>query len=504
MNNSWLSVQYHLTVSLFPNLNVESGDLLSLAIDELVSDVLGPVLNAGSESFLEETSSFNTAINHRPAVVVGATCEQDVEAAVRFASRHGLSVAVQSTGHGQFSAAEGGVLVTTKRLDSVTVNPETRTATLGAGVRWRQVLDASAQHGLAPMSGSSSAVGAIGYMLGGGLGHLGRKHGFAADHVLRCRLVTADGQVREVDAEREPDLFWAVRGGKGNFGIVTEVEIRLLPVTEVFAASIYYSAASIDSVLRTYAAWVERVPEEFTSSIALLRLPDLAHIPTELRGQTVAHFRFVSCGGSEASSDQAASAALVPMLAAGHVLLQRIGRRSYRDLDDVHADPVEPLPVWQRSAQLRSLSDEAVSAVLAAVGPDTECSLAMVEIRHLGGALSRPASPPNAVAGRKGAFSILLLGVPHAGTEQQVEDRGEAALHRLRDHLTGRALVNWLGSATSPADVGRAWEPEDRSRLMTIKHLADPHNLFRHGHPLSAGPSHVVPVEVLPPAAWLP
>jgi len=457
---------------------------MSLPIDELQRDVLGPVLREGSESLVEEISGFNTAVDHRPAVVVGATCEQDVEAAVRFASRHGLGVGVQSTGHGQFHPAVGGVLVTTRRMDAVTVNPETRTATLGAGVRWRQVLDASAAHGLAPMSGSSSAVGAIGYMLGGGLGLLARKHGFAADHIIRVRLVTAGGRAREVDAEREPDLFWAVRGGKGNFGIVSEVEIGLLPLSEVFAASVYYSAESVDRVLRTYAAWVDDVPEEFTSSIALLRLPDLPHVPTELRGQTVAHFRFVSCGALVASSDGVALAGLAPMLSAGHVIRQEIGPRPYGDLDHVHADPVDPLPVWQRSAQLRTLSDEVVSDLVAALGPDTESSLAMVEVRHLGGALARPASPPNAVAGRGGAFSLLLLGVPHAGSEQRVADQGSAALHKLRKHLTGRSLVNWLGSATSPSEVAEAWEPEDRARLLAIKRSVDPQNLFRHGHPL--------------------
>jgi FAD/FMN-containing dehydrogenase len=474
---------------------------MSLAIEELKREVRGLVLNEDSELLVEEIAGFNTAANHRPAVVVGATCEQDVEAAVRFASQFGLGVGVQSTGHGQFLPGAGGVLVTTKRMDSITVNPGARTATLGAGVRWRQVLDAAAAHGLAPMSGSSSSVGAIGYMLGGGLGLLARKHGFAADHITRVRLVTADGHTREVDPEHEPDLFWAVRGGKGNFGVVTEVEIGLLPISEVFAASIYYSALGVERVLRTYAAWVEDLPEEVTSSIAVLRLPDMPDIPTELRGQTVAYLRYVSCsGGPDASSDRAASANLTEMLTAGRVLWQEIGRRSYSDLDHVHADPVDPLPLWQRSAQLRTLSDDVVSAILAAVGPRTECPLAMVEIRHLGGALARPASPPNAVAGRGGAFSLLLLGIPQPGLEKQVADEGAAVLHRLRTHLTGRSLVNWLGCATTPDEVAEAWEPEDRARLLAIKSSVDPQSIFRYGHPLAVHPTSGAPERDANPA----
>lgn len=467
------------------------GDSINLAIDDLARDALGPVLRPGTESYAEETSAFNAAINHRPDVVVGATCESDVEVAVRFAARHRLPIGVQSTGHGQFRSANGGMLITTTRMDSVTVDPVAMTATLGAGVRWRQVLDASAEHGLAPMAGSASAVGAVGYMLGGGLSHLGRKHGFAADHVLRFRIVTADGQARDVDADHHPDLFWAVRGGKGNFGIVTEVEINLLPLTSVFAASIYFGAECIESVLRTYADWVDRAPEEFTSSIAILRVPDLEYIPAEVRAQTVAHFRFVSCRNND--GDTAAMEALEPIRASGQVLLQEVGRRAYRDLDGVNADPTVPMPVWQRSAQLRSMSQTVVTEVLAAVGPDSDCTMSMVEIRHLGGALARSATPPNAVAGRSGAFSILLLGVPNAGEEQHVAAEGKATLRRLRHHLTGRSLANWLGSATDPDEVVRAWDPEVRKRLMAIKSAIDPNNLFRRGHPLSSHSPEALP-----------
>jgi FAD/FMN-containing dehydrogenase len=468
-------------------------DPVSLDIGGLKREVRGPILNEDSESLVEEIAGFNTAVNHRPAVVVGATCERDVEAAVRFASRHGLGVGVQSTGHGRFLPVTGGVLITTKRMDAVTVNPERRTATLGAGVRWRQVIEASAVHGLAPMSGSSSSVGAVGYMLGGGLGPLARKHGFAADHITRVRLVTADGQTREVDAEHEPDLFWAVRGGKGNFGVVTEVEIGLLPVSEVFTASIYYSAGSIAPVLRTYAGWVEDLPEEDTSSIAVLRLPDMPGIPTELRGQTVAHFRLVSCSsGSGASFGTAPPARLTAMLTAGHVVRKEIGPRPYSDLDHVHADPVDPIPVWQRSAQLRTLSNDVVSDILAAVGPESVCTLDVLEIRHLGGALARPSRPSNAVAGRNGAFSLLLLGIPQPGEEQAVADEGAAVLSRLRTHLTGRSLANWLGCATTPEEVAAAWEPEDRARLVAVKNSVDPQNLFRYGHPLAAHPDRAL------------
>ena len=455
------------------------------AIGELRRETLGPVLTPEDTSrYAEEISPFNTGITHRPDVVVGAACEADVQRAVQFAGKHGFTIAVQSTGHGQFRPVVGGVLITTRRMTDLVVEPEARTATIGAGLRWREVVDATARHGLAPMSGSSSAVGAVGYLLGGGLGHLGRMYGFAADHIVRIRIVTPDGALRDVDAEQEPDLFWAVRGGKGNFGVVTEVEISLHPIKDVFAASVYVDGESTGEVLRAYAWRAEQFPPEFTSSFAILRLPDDEHLPAEIRGQTVGHLRFVSCGDSE-QSDRAAAAALDAIISTGRVLLQEVGRRPYWDLDGVNADPVVPIPVWQRSGRLESLSDDAVTALLAAVGARSDGALALVELRHLGGALAQPASPPNAVAGRGDGFSLLLLGVADEKSSEIVASQGAAALERMRPFLNGRALFNWLGLAAEPHAVARAFDPQTLERLLDVKAAVDPDNLMSQGHSLA-------------------
>ena len=186
-----------------------------------------------SAAGVAEAAGFNTAVVHRPDLVVAARAVADVAAAVAHARRTGTRVAVQATGHGAARPLEGGVLVSTRAMQEVSVDPVARTARVAAGVRWRAVIDAAAPYGLAPLSGSSSGVGAVGYTLGGGMGHLGRRHGFSADHVRRVELVTADGRIRSVTADSDPELFWAVRGGQARFGIVTELEIDLVPVPEV-------------------------------------------------------------------------------------------------------------------------------------------------------------------------------------------------------------------------------------------------------------------------------
>src|SRR5688572_10922006 len=229
-------------------------------VDELARAVTGPVLSPGDPRFADEVAPFNVAHQPRPAVVVGATSTADVAAAVRWAADRGHTVAVQATGHGLTGSLDGAVLITTDRLDTVVVDPASRSARVGAGVRWRGVIDAAAPHGLAPLSGSSSGVGVVGYTLGGGLGLLSRQYGFAADHVRRAELVTADGAIRAVDAETDPDLFWALRGGKGNLGIVTELEFDLVPVARLYGGGIFFPGGSAPEVLHAFREWTTTLP----------------------------------------------------------------------------------------------------------------------------------------------------------------------------------------------------------------------------------------------------
>jgi len=296
-------------------------------------------------------------------------------------------------------------------------------------------------------------------------------------------MVTADGARREVDAVREPDLFWAVRAGKSNFGIVTEVEFRLVPLTHVFGATVYFDAASLDQVIRCYASWTRDLPDEVTSSVAVLRLPGLPAVAEQLRGRTVAHLRFVSCFEGD-EREERGHRLLEAMLATGTILHAVVGIMAYADLDHIHDDPVDPSPIWERIGQLAELTDDFIDRLIACVGHEVAWPLAMVEIRHLGGALARVPKPPSAVAGWDGAYSILFLGLQVPGAEEEVARCGSEIVGQLTAHLTGRSVVNWLGGATSPEDVREAWDLPTCMRLVTLKSEVDPGNVFRFGHPL--------------------
>lgn len=440
---------------------------------QLARELDGRVFDGADPAAAPHLAGFNTAVSHRPAVVVVAESPGDVAAAVRYARAEGLSVAVQATGHGAVApAADTTLLVTTAAMRRVEVDPDRQVARVEAGVRWREVIDAAAPYGLAPLSGSSSGVGVVGYTLGGGMGHLARRHGFAADHVVSVDLVTADGQLRTVTAESDPALFWALRGGQSSFGIVTGLEFELVPVPEFFGGALVFTGGAVEDALRAWARWAPTLPEEATTSVALLRLPPLDDVPPPLRGvvSLAVRFGFLGSAGD-------AEALVAPLRAVADPVLGGLGPMPYAAVDAIHMDPTEPMPAVTRGGLLRELTPQAVDALLRAAGPDVDLPLAMVEIRLMGGALARPAPVPNAVAGRDGAFSVTAIAPappPLAAVAPAVAGGVVAA---LQPWSTGSSLVNFVGSA-DPEALRRAWPAETLERLADVKAWVDPDAVF--------------------------
>lgn len=463
----------HPAAPVLPTPRTAGDDLADLR-----SRVHGPVYASGDEGMAAEVATWNVAITHTPAVAVGATCAEDVAAAVTFARRHGLRVAVQATGHGPVRNADGALMITTRRMQGVTVDPVRRTARVEAGVKWERVMEAAGQHGLAGMRGSSSDVGVVGYTLGGGLGSFGRKHGFAADHVRSLELVTADGAIRTVCAESEPELFWAVRGGKGNLGIVTQLEIDLLPVRQLFGGGIFFDGADAARLLHTYREWAPALPEEATTSIAITRMPALEFVPPPLQGRTVVHLRYAYVGEDLAEGERLVQ----PMLAAGQPLLGFLHPLLVEEMDSIHMDPVDPLPAWEKGMGLAELSEGTVDALLAVAGPQVEIPLLIVELRQLGGALSRQPAVPNAVAGREVPWELFVLGPAVPELAEVLPLVGRGVLGAMAPWAAEGGLFNHLGDVSGPEEVARVYPPEVLRRLREVKAAVDPDGMFSFGH----------------------
>jgi hypothetical protein len=448
------------------------------AVDELRSQVHGPVYAAGDDGLAAEVATWNVAVQHTPAAAVGATCPADVSAAVTWAVAHGLGVAVQATGHGPVRNAAGSLMITTRRMQGLSIDPERRVARVEAGVKWVRVMEAAAEHGLAGLCGSSSDVGVVGYTLGGGMGSLGRKYGFAADHVQAVEIVTADGQLHRVCADSEPELFWAVRGGKGNLGIVTALEIELVPVPSLFGGGIFFAGDDAPALLHRFRQWAPTLPDEVSTSIAILRMPPLEELPPPLRGRTVVHLRFAYAGEDHAEAERLLS----PMKVAGTIVLGFVGPMRTDEMDGIHMDPVDPLPAWEKGMTLTDLPEEAVDALLASAGPQLEIPLIMAEVRLMGGALGRPAKVPNAVPGRSGAFSVLVLGPAIPELAQVVPMIGKGVLAALGPWKAPETMINFLGDVTGPEEVAAAYPPATIERLKEVKRAVDPTGIFTFGH----------------------
>ncbi|MBE8478455.1 FAD-binding oxidoreductase [Streptomyces justiciae] len=449
-------------------------------VEALRGAVTGPVLEPGMDGYEAECATYNLVCPLRPAVVVGAGSEQDVVAAVRFAARHGLPVAVKSAAHQVVSAAEGALLITTGRMKGLAVDAQNGTVCVEAGVCWSEVLPRTAEAGLAPVIGSAPEVGVVGYTLGGGQSPLlGRKYGYAADQVRRLNVVTADGELRRVTPQSEPDLYWALLGGKGNFGVVTEIEFEAFPVSRFYGGGIYFAGEHLDRVLDAWRAWLPTVAEDMTSSVAIQRLPDLPALPDPLRGAFVVHLR-IGYLGTAADGERL----IEPLRDAAPALVDLVGEKPFAAIGEIHLDPVDPMPYYDRSLGLREFSGKTAQALVELAGRDSGCTLVSVEIRALGGAFDREPEFPNSVPSR--GLPYVAFGFAVGAPDHAAELRAELA--RVFDGLTPwaaeRNLVNFLSpdEATDTEGVRELYGAQRYERLALLKRTYDPANVFRFNY----------------------
>ena len=445
------------------------------ALVDLLRDAgVSRILTRDDDAYATELAAFNLSFRLTPDVVVAAASARDVEIAVAVAARSGTTIAVVGLGHGISKDILEGIAVTTRGLAHVDVDVQALTARVGAGTSWAQVLGAVTPFGLAALCGSAPGVGVVGYTLGGGIGPIARTYGFTADHVRSFEIVTpADGLIT-VTAESHPDLFWALRGGKGGFGIVTALTVDLFPVREVYGGGIFFAADDAARIAGAFGDWSETMPESVTASFALLRLPPIPDLPEPIRGKNVVHVRFA------ALEEPAAAERLLSLIRSlGTPLLDSVGVLPYSAIGSIHSDPVQPVAATEGGITLSSFGPDAAAALLAAAGLDTEVPLAAVEVRALGGALSREAQVPNAVGGRDSAFIVHVVSEPDsAQSKASFSAAVRGVLAALEPWRAPTLLINFVGRSNAPGAEIDSWTPEVNDRLDAIRSRADPGGLF--------------------------
>jgi UDP-N-acetylenolpyruvoylglucosamine reductase len=426
----------------------------------------------------EARVAWNLAVDQQPAAVALPESAEDIVAVVRWARSRGLRVAPQGTGHS--AAAMGSlahtVLVKTERMRGVEIDPESRTARVEAGVLWAEVSEAAAEHGLAALAGSSPDVGVVGYSLGGGISWLARRYGLAANSVTAVELVNAESEIVRADQDHESELFWALRGGGGSFGVVTALEFQLYPVTEVQAGVLFFPIERGAEVLRAWRRWIEDVPDEVTSVGRFLQFPPIPDIPEPLRGGS-----FVVVEATSLLDESATDELLSPLRKLGPAM-DTFATIPVERLSSLHMDPEHPVPGVGDGMLLRDFSGEAIDAIVTAAGADSGSPLLSVEVRHLGGALRRMQPGHGALAAIEAQFAMFAVGIsmtPELGAAMRAHV--EVVQAALSSWDAGRDYLNF----TERRERGeRLFGSATYRRLQTVKGKVDPEDVFRSNHPV--------------------
>src|SRR4051812_19048908 len=460
-------------------MNVIAKDAISTTVDALRERLTGEYVTPEDANWDEARLAWNLAVDQRPAAVAIPETVEDIVEVVRYARSQGLRVAGQSTGHNAHPLAEGlqhTVLIKTHRMRHVHIDPTAQIARAEAGALWMDVTYPAGEHGLAPLAGSSPDVGVAGYSLGGGISWLGRKYGLAANSVVAIELVDSEGDIVRASAVENPDLFWAMRGGGGSFGIVTHIEMRLYAVSELYAGWLIFPMERADEVLNAWRDWVETVPDEVTSVGRLLQIPPLPDVPEPLRGR-----RLVVVEAAMLMDEADASKLVKPLRKLGPEM-DTFATMPATGLQELHMDPPHPVPGKGDHMLLRDLTPAGIENVVAVAGAGSASPLLSVEFRHLGGALGRAEAGNGATAYIDAQFAMFAVGmtmdpVMHAAVSAYLPVVKSA----LQRYDSGREYLNFAEVRT---DVRRMWPIDVYHRLRQVKSEYDPLDIFRSNHPV--------------------
>jgi hypothetical protein len=421
-------------------------------------------------------AAWSAAVDQRPAAVAEPADADGVAAVVAAAAELGLRIAAQSTGHNPapIRDLDSAVLVRTSALQEVAIDLRTRTARVGTGTVWGDVLDACAPHGLTALHGSSPDVGVTGYTLGGGIGWFARRLGLATNSVTAIELVTPDGRLRRTDADTEPELFWALRGGGGNFGVVTAIEFRLYPIATAYAGALVWDWTHAERVIGAWAEWTASAPDEVTTSCRILQLPPIEAVPEPLRGRQV-----VMINGAVDADDATARCILGPLreLEPELDMWERVPAAA---LVRLHGDPEGPTPCVSDAVMLAELPAEAVTRFVRAAGPGSGSTLVAAELRQLGGALARPAVGGGAVDrldGRFIAFGVTIT--PDEASAIRGRQDARALIDAVRPWASGREYLNFI---EEPVDASCGYAPQAWRRLNAVRDAIDPMRVMIANH----------------------
>ncbi len=440
----------------------------------------GTIATPSDAGWDEARAAWNLDADQRPAAVAIVENAGDVAAVAAFAAENGLKIAGQGTGHGAgplVPGLEGAILVKTQRMRGIAIEPETETAMVEAGVLSAELGKAANEHGLVYMPGSSPDVGVVGFTLGGGLSWFGRRHGFACNRVAAIDVVTADGEARTVDADNDPDLFWALRGGGGGYALVTALHVRLLPLAQAYGGILIFPAEVGADAVRAYRDWAAEAPEEFTTVVRFVTPPPIPDVPEQLRGKPLLTIDGAFIGGQEEGE-----ALIAPLREIGEPIIDGFAQMPTAGLSHIHMDPENPVPSIGDGMTLRDLPDEAIDAWVGVAGVDSGSPLLLSEIRHVGGALGREDENGGALSKLDAGWAMYSVGMPMT---PELKEAIPAHLDRIEEAMTPWGTDGgYYNFSDRPKHADHILPAAVCERLREVKGKWDPNGRIVANHPL--------------------
>jgi FAD/FMN-containing dehydrogenase len=449
-------------------------------LDELRADVAGAVLGPGDPEWDAARLPWNRLVDQQPLALVVAAHAADVAATVRWATRNGVTVSAQPNGHGASAALDGTVVVRTAALDDIWVDADARVARVGAGVKWGDLQTALDGTGLTGLIGSNPDVTVVGYSLCGGLSWFSRAFGPGAASIRAAEVVDAAGELRWVRADDavDADLLWALRGGGGEFALVTALELDLHPAPRIYGGLLGYPAEAAGSVLRAFLDVTRSAPEELTAWFTLMHLPDAPFVPAERRGLSLAVVTATYLGDAESGEEL-----LAPLRAAGPMLRDTFRSVAPGEVGLLAEEPVDPVPAVLAGTRLHGFDDDAVDELLRVAGAGSGTPLLQVQLRHVGGALARERVPAAAGTADEPYLLTGLTIVPSPDLAPLVSAALDQLFTTFAPWSTGTAPLTFLDRDES---IRRAYPAATIDRLRAVKAAVDPEGVFRGNRPVDA------------------